>query len=128
MTCTVLRTIGELESIVEEWKALWRRAPGATPFQSPMWLLPWWHRFGGEELHAVAVRNGAGLTSLAPLYILREDDESLGLLLGTGVSDYLDMLGEDDVLPAVAEADCQLWDLQQLRRRPRCSPRSRRRA
>ncbi|HEV7922119.1 MAG TPA: GNAT family N-acetyltransferase [Thermoanaerobaculia bacterium] len=111
----ILRTIAELQSITEEWKSLWRRSPGATPFQSPMWLLPWWSRFGGEELHSVAVYDGGSLTALAPLYILRDEDESLGLLLGTGPSDYLDLLGEADVLPALAEADCQLWDLQQLR-------------
>jgi CelD/BcsL family acetyltransferase involved in cellulose biosynthesis len=117
MTCTVLRDITDLEAIADEWKALWRRAPDATPFQSPMWLLPWWHRFGGQELHAVAVRDDGELTALAPLYILREDDESLGLLLGTGVSDYLDLLGSDGtaITSALAGADCQLWDLQQLR-------------
>lgn len=111
----ILRTIQELQSIAEEWKALWRRAPGSTPFQSPMWLLPWWSRFGGEELYTVAVRDAGELTALAPLYILRDEDESLGLLLGTGVSDYLDMLGDGDALTPLAEADCQLWDLQQLR-------------
>lgn len=115
MTCTILRTIGELQAIAEEWKALWRRAPGSTPFQSPMWLLPWWSRFGGEELYTVALRDADELTALAPLYILRDEDESLGLLLGTGVSDYLDMLGHGDVLTPLAAADCQLWDLQQLR-------------
>ena len=29
---------------------LWRRAPAATPFQSPAWLIPWWRHFGSGEL------------------------------------------------------------------------------
>ena len=53
-------------------------------------------------LTAIVMREGDTLTSLAPLYVLREDDESLGMLLGTGISDYLDVLGEALPVPAVA--------------------------
>src|SRR5205814_526001 len=59
--------------------------------------------------------------ALAPLYIVRDDesDESLGLLLGTGVSDYLDALADAEsaaeIVRLMGAADCQMWDLQQLR-------------
>lgn len=119
MRCDVLRTPAELQKIEPEWDALWRRAPGATPFQSPHWILPWLRHFGGDELYSVAVRDGDQLSALAPLYILRDEDsgESLGLLLGTGITDYLDALGDGDafIAQAMGEADCQMWDLQQLR-------------
>lgn len=114
MTCTVVRNFSELEALSADWKALWHRDANATPFQSPMWLLPWWRRFGGEELYTLVERSGDALTALAPLYILRDEDESLGLLLGTGVSDYLDALGNPS-LEALDGADCAVWDLQQLR-------------
>jgi CelD/BcsL family acetyltransferase involved in cellulose biosynthesis len=108
----------ELERLAPEWLALWRRSPDATPFQSPMWLLPWWRAFGSDELCTVISRDTDGtLTSLAPLYIVRDEDESLGMLLGTGNSDYLDVITDDgpSVLCELAKRDCQMWDLQQLR-------------
>jgi CelD/BcsL family acetyltransferase involved in cellulose biosynthesis len=114
----VLTTAEELAAIVPEWDALWRRTPSATPFQSPQWVLPWLEAFGaGGELAVIASRTDGVLTTIAPLYILRdeESDESLGMFLGTGISDYLDLLGDDDVLPSLASLNCQLWDLQQLR-------------
>src|SRR5205814_3374322 len=94
---------------------LWRRSPNATPFQSPMWLLPWWKHFGSNELHTIGLREGGRLEGLAPLYILRDDSESLGLFLGSGISDYLDVIGERSFIEEMAKADCQMWDLQQLR-------------
>jgi len=113
----LVTTTEALESIIPQWEALWRRAPGATPFQSPQWLLPWWKHFGvGGELAVVC-----SAESLAPLYILRDEDsgESLGMFLGTGISDYLDVLTtEGDATPLIAkvgEITCQMWDLQQLR-------------
>ena len=122
MRCDVIRTLDELQRLEPEWDALWRRAPGATPFQSPHWLLPWQRELGGEELYTVTVRDGEELVALAPLYIVRDDesDESLGMFLGTGISDYLDALTAGDgsgaeIVRAMGAADCQLWDLQQLR-------------
>ena len=35
-------TLGQLQSLQEEWFALWQESK-ASPFQSPMWLLPWWN-------------------------------------------------------------------------------------
>jgi CelD/BcsL family acetyltransferase involved in cellulose biosynthesis len=105
----------ELERLCPQWLELWRRSPQATPFQSPMWLLPWWRAFGSDELSAIVARDASGaLTGLLPLYIVRDDDESLGMFLGSGNSDYLDALGTAD-LSELAGLDCQLWDLQQLR-------------
>jgi len=115
MEARVIDNFDELHALREEWLELWRRSPNATPFQSPMWLLPWWRHFGSNELHAIALRDGGRLAALAPLYILRDDSESLGMFLGTGISDYLDVLGEESFIEQIAAADCQLWDLQQLR-------------
>jgi len=115
MQVEVIRDIAKLEALAPEWLELWRRSPNATPFQSPMWLLPWWRHFGSNELYAIAVRSGEKLAALVPLYILREDSESLGLFLGTGISDYLDAIGDASFVDQLARADCQIWDLQQLR-------------
>ncbi|HWW61064.1 MAG TPA: GNAT family N-acetyltransferase [Thermoanaerobaculia bacterium] len=112
----VIESLEELRAIAAEWDALWRGDANATPFQSPHWLLPWWEHFGSGELAVIAHRDGGVLRALVPLYVLREDDESLGMLIGTGISDYLDAIGNaDDLLAPLASIDCQLWDLQQLR-------------
>ena len=115
MQLRVIRDTNELHALREDWVDLWRRSPNATPFQSPMWLLPWWRHFGSNELYAIELRNAGRLEALAPLYILRDDSESLGMFLGTGISDYLDVLGGESFMEHMAAADCQLWDLQQLR-------------
>ncbi len=117
---TILNTTEALATIESEWLDLWRRDPRATPFQSPMWLLPWWRHFGSNDLRVIALRQQGRLEALAPLYVVRDEDESLGLFLGTGISDYLDVLcGTGDhagaLMAALAEIDCQLWDLQQMR-------------
>jgi len=81
-----------LEALAPEWWALWHRFPEATPFQSPAWLLPWWRRFGTADLLALAVRQDSRLTSLVPLYGLREHGIAKLLPLGIGITDYLDPL------------------------------------
>jgi CelD/BcsL family acetyltransferase involved in cellulose biosynthesis len=118
MTVAIIDTADGLEALSAQWDALWRRAPEATPFQSPHWLLPWWKRFGSDAPYVITSSSNDVLEALAPVYILRDEDsgESLGMLLGTGVSDYLDILGPSEpIIDAMASADCQLWDFQQLR-------------
>src|ERR1700737_3152068 len=109
MDTAVLTTTQQLEATGRDWLDLWRETSDATPFQSPMWLLPWWRHFGSNDLNVITIRDGGRLRSLAPLYVIREDDESLGLFLGTGISDYLDVLGV--IPPDLTKIDCQMWDL-----------------
>src|ERR1051325_1606079 len=100
-----------LAAFAPEWLALCRRAPGTTPFQTPMWILPWWKHFGSDELAVIAAPE-----AVAPLYIVRDGDESLGMFLGTGNTDYLDAIGDAAaVIDELAALDCQMWDLPQLR-------------
>lgn len=121
MPIETITSSADLAALEPDWSDLWRRDPNATPFQSPAWVLPWWQHFGAEEPFAIALRNeGGSLDSLAPLYVLRDEDESLGMLIGTGMTDYLDVLaapGADlqPVVEAMTSHDCMLWDFQQLR-------------
>jgi CelD/BcsL family acetyltransferase involved in cellulose biosynthesis len=116
MPAEVITDANALAAIEDDWLTLCRRTLDATPFQTPMWLLPWWRAFGSDDLAVIAARDGENLEALAPLYVIRDDDESLGVFLGTGISDYLDVIGNAAlVMPAMSGIDCQLWDLQQLR-------------
>jgi len=81
-----------LDALRPAWLALWDRAPDATPFQSPAWLLPWWRHFGQGELLTLAVRRGSELVGLAPFYVYLEPTARKLLPLGIGLSDYLDPL------------------------------------
>lgn len=82
-----------LDALRPAWLDLWERAPDATPFQSPAWLLPWWRHFGQGELLTLAVRRGGDeLVGLAPLYVYPEPSGRKLLPLGVGISDYLDPL------------------------------------
>src|SRR3954468_3951438 len=96
MPTEVITSSDSLAALEADWLDLCHRTPGATPFQTPMWLLPWWRAFGSNDLAVIAARRADRLEALPPLYIIREDDsdESLGVFLGTGISDHLDVLGD----------------------------------
>jgi CelD/BcsL family acetyltransferase involved in cellulose biosynthesis len=114
----VITSIDDLSALEAQWDELWHRDLNATPFQSPHWLLPWWHAFGSDRPYVVTASSNGRLDALAPLYILRDDEsgESLGMFIGTGITDYLDILGDSALLAdGITSADCQMWDLQQIR-------------
>ena len=105
-----------------EWEELWRRDLAATPFQSPAWLLAWWHFFGTPEPRILTARAGDRLVGLLPLYVLRENGRRKLLPIGIGLSDYIELLGSPDIpeigqmfmaaIAATAEWDeCWLPDL-----------------
>ncbi|MDQ6698780.1 MAG: GNAT family N-acetyltransferase [Acidobacteriota bacterium] len=102
IACAVeeIGTIDDLEKLAPEWRALHRRCPDATPFQSPEWLLPWLrHMFGGGEIWALAYRHENRLAALAPIFIQRHwrhcEIRQISFI-GAGISDYLDVLAEPD--------------------------------
>jgi CelD/BcsL family acetyltransferase involved in cellulose biosynthesis len=116
MSIEVITELEALQAIEPAWLDLCRKNQ-VTPFQTPMWLLPWWRNFGSNDLSVIMSRSGEGIDAIAPLYILRDDesDESLGMFLGTGISDYLDVIGDASlIVDEMSKLNCQLWDLQQL--------------
>jgi len=88
------------ESLRAEWTALVDRCPQATVFQSFEWLYAWWGELGsrglGRSLHLVTVRDDDGtLVGLAPMMKSRSLISRVSFL-GTGVSDYHDVIAEPD--------------------------------
>ena len=113
---------GGLTALVPEWTGLWRRVPDATPFQSPLWLIPWWHHFGTGAPHIITARTDRTLIGILPLYGLHEPGCFKLLPFGISVSDYVDALIDpahcdtaDALLDTIADIpswqECHLPDL-----------------
>ena len=90
----ILDDTAGLEALVPDWDALWHRTPGATPFQSPHWLLPWWQAFGTGMPRVATWWEDGVLRGVLPAYLLAEADGMKLLPIGAGTTDYLDALGE----------------------------------
>ncbi|HXE10881.1 MAG TPA: GNAT family N-acetyltransferase [Bryobacteraceae bacterium] len=123
----VVRNTADLECFVPEWSALWSADPFATPFQSPEWLLPWWHQFGQQDLCAIVILQDGSAVGFLPFYVYRDliTEERQLLLNGAGTTDYLDgVFSRHCSLEHVSEAlriacDSKNWDRMivfQLRR------------
>ncbi len=122
----VLTSAGEFAALEEEWEDLYHDSPRATPFQSWAWLYSWWEYYGeGYELRLITVRDDEGLLiGLAPLMLERRLGFRKLLFVGTGPTDYLDVLAREGWEDQVSEAlvrtlgeidSWQVADLQQLR-------------
>lgn len=122
-----LTRLEQLEAFEAEWLELWKTCPAATPFQSPAWLIPWWKHFGVGQLRCLAIRNENQLVGFAPIFIYQSSPSAPRqvLLIGTGISDYLDILAQPGFETAVANAliefleeqrgDWNVCDFQELK-------------
>lgn len=127
VTVEEVTTTQALEDLRPEWSELWTRCPTATPFQSPAWLIPWWRHLGDGNLWTLALRCQGRLIGLVPQFIHTQPGSSVRevLLIGTGMTDYLDALFEHGLeslsmiaLFAHLNTRCRYWDrcdFQQLR-------------
>ena len=94
---TLLVTDAALQALAPEWEALWRRVPGASPFASPAWLLPWWRHFGTGMPRVATQWTERRLSGVLPLYRLDEHSIRKLLPIGAGTTDHLDALLEPGV-------------------------------
>jgi len=125
LNVTILEEIKEFAALEEQWEELYRSCPAATPFQSWAWLYSWWEHFEeGYELRVVAVRSGSLLVGVLPLMLQRRFGVKRLLFIGTGETDYLDLLVREGWEREVTEAGVrslrqlghwQVADLQELR-------------
>jgi CelD/BcsL family acetyltransferase involved in cellulose biosynthesis len=114
-----------LAGLEDEWEDLYRNSPLATPFQSWAWLYSWWEFYGkGYELRLVTIRCDGLLVGLMPLMLQRRGGFGRLLFVGTGPTDYQDILAREGWESRVSEAGVralrqmagwQVADLQQLR-------------
>lgn len=121
----VLTSIDQLERIAGPWKRLWQECRWASPFQCPEWLLPWCRCWPAEGFRALALWQDDSLVGLASWRIDIDDfGQRRGMLIGAGLSDYLDVLvspawesvGAAAILAQLAElrSELDLCELSQL--------------
>jgi CelD/BcsL family acetyltransferase involved in cellulose biosynthesis len=122
----VLSDAWHFAALKEAWEDLYHNSPLATPFQSWAWLYSWWEYYGENyELRLITLQDRGLLVGLLPL-MLEHRGGFFGRLLfiGTGITDYLDVLvregWEQEVLDAGRRSLWQMgsWqvaDLQELR-------------
>ena len=80
------------------WSKLASTCPSATVFQTPEWLVSWWHELGRftqfRSLYILAVYDGDELVGVAPL--VKSGWYGLPIkrlsFMGAGVSDYTDFI------------------------------------
>jgi CelD/BcsL family acetyltransferase involved in cellulose biosynthesis len=69
---SVIRDLGELESISAEWDGLLDRSAAPEIFRTHDWMSAWWEVFGGDGQRqplVVVVRQGPTLVGLAPFVV-----------------------------------------------------------
>jgi hypothetical protein len=111
LTTEVCRDADRFGELAPAWDALHRRSRTATPFQSHAWLHSWWLSYGVRgRLRVVLVRRTTGegddsgqLVAAAALMLVRRPFPVL-VQLGGGISDFSDVLLDDDCAPEAAEA------------------------
>ena len=90
VTIDLVTTAAALDRLAPAWADLWAADPAATPFQSPAWLVPWWHHFGNDRLLTIAATENGRLVGVVPLYAYRQADGRRDLFpLGVATTDYL---------------------------------------
>ncbi len=105
-----------LTELAGEWRELCDRAPQATIFQTPDWLLPWWKHLGGGEICSLAWRSDGRLRALAPLFrhgMPGQDVRQISFI-GVGITDYLDFIAEPEVAQEFALAVREWLDSKRI--------------
>lgn len=103
MTATALRAtvITRLDHPAlspEVWDRVLARSPRHSVFQTWAWNRVWWESFERGELLIVVVEDATDVRAIAPLFV----DGGMAFLVGSGGSDYLDLIGEVDA-PGMVE-------------------------
>lgn len=100
-------------NLEEVWEDLYKKCPSATPFQSWGWLYSWWEHYGDRySLRLITLRDGELLVGILPLMLDRSWGFGRLLFVGTGITDYLDLLAREGWEDQVARAGLQT--LQQM--------------
>ena len=121
----ILESTADFAALENDWDELYQSAPLATPFQSWAWLYSWWEHYADSgHLRLVTLRDGGLLVGIIPLVLQSKFGIGRLLFLGTGITDYLDIIVRERWERRIAESckqalerigSWQVADLQELR-------------
>jgi CelD/BcsL family acetyltransferase involved in cellulose biosynthesis len=120
-----LETVGDLESLREDWTAAAERS--GNIFATWEWAVTWWRHFGaGRPLLATICRDGDGrLLGVLPLYLATERPLRVLRFIGSGPADRQGPICAPEDRPVVARALLEAlagrlprWDLLLAERLP----------
>jgi len=121
----VLEHTRDFLALEKEWEDLYQNSPLVTPFQSWAWLYSWWELYGEEyELRLITIRDEGFLVGLMPLMLKRRKNLNWLFFVGTGPTNYLDIIVREGWEAQTAKAGAEalkrlpswhLADLQQIR-------------
>ncbi len=129
MQIQVIKNIGQLEAVAQEWDGVLASSHADTIFLTSDWLISWWEGFQPQgRLMCLAVRDSAGYAlGFAPFYIQQRKKAGIRynalLFLGDGTNDseYMDIFclkGQEETVFAAALdwlLDNQsIWDVCEL--------------
>lgn len=111
-------------AVREEWWQLIRQNASATPFHAPEWLITWWRHFGSGQLMVALLWSGQQLRGVLPAFLHTWNGSRQLTLVGTGITDYLEPLVNNEDLPlALSEiAGKTSWERIVWQDLPACSP------
>ncbi|HWI60442.1 MAG TPA: hypothetical protein VNT75_01245, partial [Symbiobacteriaceae bacterium] len=116
----------DFSAVLSVWQKLLEADPNPTFFSTPAWLMTWWqHHREGRDLLLLVIRKDAAEVGFAPLMIEPISGGKSVLFLGSGLSDYADILVDESrverraavcaVLDYLAAAfPSSLFDLQEI--------------
>jgi CelD/BcsL family acetyltransferase involved in cellulose biosynthesis len=133
ITVEEISSVEGLEGLRDAWEEAQARSVPDNVFVTFDWALAWWRHFGaGRRLRVLVLRDGARAPAILPLWegpLWRRWTPFRKIqLLGTGLSDRLDLLLSEDPSESVERALRHLlarpmrWDVLDLREIPEGSP------
>ena len=88
-----VRLVGDFSDIDRrDWTKLLEASATNTVFSTPEWLTAWWAAFERERLLILIAERDGGAALMAPLFV----DAGMAFFVGSGGSDYLDLIGTPD--------------------------------
>ncbi len=94
MTVTVISSLEELTALRPAWDALYNERGALSPFSSFSWVRTWWTYRGQENRMLVLVckDTSGAVIAIAPFYVSLKFGYRTVRFIGSGNSDYLDIL------------------------------------
>jgi CelD/BcsL family acetyltransferase involved in cellulose biosynthesis len=114
---TELLDRAQLTALAPAWDELWQRTRDATIFQHSAWALAWCRHLLHGEVSAVAIWRDGRLAELCPLFRWRDGEATVLSLIGAGMSDYLDAIGNEprELAAALRSLGWDRLELSELR-------------